>query len=126
MDRYRIINGKRVKLTAAEKTAREAEEAAALIKTSDTIRLEAKARRDEQMANLVVNVGDKAIQARPQDELNLRLSIADLAEGETIEWILADNTIAEVSKENLQLAYAQGLELGRAIYQEYKEVLKGL
>jgi hypothetical protein len=28
MDRYRIINGKRVKLTAAEKTAREAEELA--------------------------------------------------------------------------------------------------
>ena len=120
---YKIKNGKRVKCTAAQKKAREAEELANQ-PTKEDKRKEAKKIRDEKLSNLAVDVSGISIQVRPSDELNLRLTLQDLADGEKVEWILSDNTVVEVSKEDLQAAYVLGLTLGQEIYQEYKDVIK--
>ena len=99
-------------------------EAMAVAGQKENARKEAKEIRDEKLSDLAVDVSGISIQVRPSDELNLRLTLQDLADGEKVEWILSDNTVAEVSKEDLQAAYVLGLTLGQEIYQEYKDVIK--
>ena len=101
-------------------------DAMAVASQKENDRKEAKEIRDEKLSTLSVDVSGVSIQVRPSDELNLRLTIQDLAEGETVEWILSDNSVAVVSKEDLEAAYVLGLTLGQEAYQEYKDVIKAL
>jgi uncharacterized protein YegL len=117
---FKVVDGEPLPKTQEELDAMAAEAK----KESD--RREAKSIRDEKLSTLSVDVSGVSIQVRPSDELNLRLTLQDLAPEETVEWVLSDNTVAVVSKEDLEAAYVLGLTLGKEIYQEYKDVIKAL
>ena len=97
-----------------------------LVEVNEALRVKAKSDRDDKLQHLTVEVGGHSIQVRPQDELNLRLQIQSMADGEFTDWILSDNTVASISKDDLSAAYALGLALGEDIYQDYKDIIKGL
>ncbi len=117
---FKVVDGEPV-----VKSQEELDEMAAVVQKEND-RKAAKAVRDEKLSELAVDVSGVSIQVRPSDELNLRLTLQDLAPEETVEWILSDNTVAIVSKEDLEAAYVLGLTLGKEIYQEYKDVIKAM
>ena len=96
-----------------------------LAENRESVRLSAKERRDTSLDSLAVEVNGNSIQVRPKDEVNLRLTLLAQTEG-SVEWILSDNTVADVTIEDLTLAYGLGLELAQGIYQEYKDIIKGM
>lgn len=104
--------------TAAELKAQDAEE------VKENKRKAAKATRDTALQALTIELDGNVFQARPQDEVNFRLSIATIDGSE--EWVLENNTVVKVSKADLEKVYALGLAESKAIYQTYKEDLKAL
>ena len=89
-------------------------------------RTEAKQIRQEALHNCTVELNGNVFQTRPSDESNFRLSIAGMEDGDKEEWILANNTIVEVTKADLEQVYILGLKEATAIYATYKEALKAL
>lgn len=89
-------------------------------------RKEAKQIREEALHDCTVELNGNVFQTRPSDESNFRLSIAGMQAGDKEEWILANNTIVEVSKEDLEQVYTLGLQVATSIYATYKEALKAL
>ena len=106
--------------TAAEMTAQDAAE------EKENTRKAAKEVRNEALNNLTVDLNGNLFQARPQDEVNFRLSVETMSDTDKEEWILANNTVIEVTKADLLNVYSQGLAASKAIYQTYKEALKAL
>lgn len=116
-----IKDGDKVRLkTAAELKA----DAAALAKENG--RKEAKQVRDEALHDCTVELNGNVFQTRPSDEVNFRLSIAGMEDGDKEEWILSDNTVVEVTKAELIEAYSLGLQESKKIFAIYKEALKAL
>jgi hypothetical protein len=89
-------------------------------------RKEAKQIREDALHDCTVELNGNVFQTRPSDESNFRLSIAGLDEGEKTEWILKDNTVVEVTKEDLDAVYVLGLKEVNVIFSVYKEALKAL
>jgi hypothetical protein len=89
-------------------------------------RKQAKAVRNESLQGLTIVYGGNVFQTRLSDEVNFRLSIETMNDTDTEEWILDDNTIAEVSQADLIAVYSQGLAASKAIDQVYKDALKAL
>jgi len=104
--------------TAAELKAQQADI------DKESKRKAAKATRDTALQALTIELDGNVFQARPQDEVNFRLSIATIDGSE--EWVLENNTVVAVSKADLEKVYSQGLAASKAIYQVYKEALKAL
>lgn len=100
------------------------------ISDPDMIRINSKqnlkAKRDEELNAITVKVNGKVFQSRKSDELNFRLVLSTMADGDTEEWILDDDSITEVTKAELQEAYLKGLAEGKRIFAEYKKALKEL
>lgn len=93
------------------------------VKVQDDLRVVNKKNRDEALLNLAVDVAGKSIQTRPQDEVNLRLAIGEMEPLGVRRWILSDNTVSEVSKEDLIDAYTLGLSAANAIYNTYMDLI---
>lgn len=90
----------------------------------ETERLEAQNLRDEKLEKMVHTFPDgRIVQVRPRDLTNYQVNI-NL--GEPDEWILADNTIAMLSVEEMQQAVHSGMLQGKQIWKEYKDKIKEL
>jgi hypothetical protein len=92
--------------------------------TNEANRYAAKVARDEALANITVEINGKSVQARPSDELNLRLKIAALAPLESTKWILSNNTRGTLTREELEQVYVAGLTIGADIYDTYNDTLE--
>lgn len=64
----------------------------------------AKAERAEYVAKLVVTVDDLQFDGDEISQDRMARSIVALNDDETVQWVLADNTIAQVTKEQLRQA----------------------
>lgn len=64
----------------------------------------AKAERAEYVAKLVVTVDDLQFDGDETSQDRMARSCVALNEGETVQWVLADNSIAQVTKEQLRQA----------------------
>lgn len=94
------------------------------VSSKEATRVENKAIRDEALANITVDIDGKIVQARPSDELNLRLKIQSLAPLETTVWILKNNKRSTLSREELERVYHAGLLQGVQIYETYNNTLE--
>ena len=90
------------------------------------IKRELKSKRDAELNAITVEVNGKVFQSRKSDEMNFRLVLGTMADGDTEEWILEDDSVVEVTKAEIQEAYLKGLAEGKRIFAEYKEALKAL
>ena len=94
------------------------------VSSKEVERLVNKGIRDEALSSITVEVNGKSIQARPSDELNLRLKIQSLSPSETTKWTLSNNKRGLVTREELEAVYAKGLALGAEIYDTYNDTLE--
>ena len=76
----------------------------------------AKAERAEYVAKLVVTVDDLPFDGDETSQDRMARSCVALNEGETVQWVLADNTIAQVTKEQLRQALRLAGEAQTAIW----------
>lgn len=107
-------------ITAADKAAQAAEQA----------RLQAKDICNEALNSLTYTFADgREIQVRPQDlrgNIKDALDISAAAGLLTHEWILADNSVADVTTAELQEAMQAGYTQAHAIMSEYTKAVKAL
>lgn len=83
-----------------------------------------KSKREADLQSITHDFGDgRIVQVRPQDVGNFQLAIS---KNSTTEWIMEDNTIAELTVEELQTAFASGVAQGEKIYMDYMQTLKAL
>lgn len=76
----------------------------------------AKAERAEYVAKLVVTVDDMQFDGDETSQDRMARSCVALNEGETVQWVLADNSIAQVTKEQLRQALRLAGEAQTAIW----------
>lgn len=76
----------------------------------------AKAERAEYVAKLVVTVDDLQFDGDETSQDRMARSCVALNDGETVQWVLADNTIAQVTKEQLRQALRLAGEAQTAIW----------
>lgn len=76
----------------------------------------AKAKRAEYVAKLVVTVDDLQFDGDETSQDRMARSCVALNDGETVQWVLADNTIAQVTKEQLRQALRLAGEAQTAIW----------
>lgn len=76
----------------------------------------AKAERAEYVAKLVVTVDNLQFDGDETSQDRMARSIVALNDGETVQWVLADNTIAQVTKEQLRQALRLAGEAQTAIW----------
>jgi len=89
-------------------------------------RLLAKHARSEALRNCTSELNGNVFQTRPSDEPNFRLALAGMEDGDKEEWILENDTVVEVSKDDLFMVLSLGLQAIKNIYSDYKKVLKEL
>ena len=106
---YNIVDGIRVQLPPPPLTNEEK-------------RLNFKIDRNNALNNLTVVIDGMEFQTRPSDLANFQVGIDT---GET-EWVLADNSVATVTTEQLQSALNEGIAQGKAIWAKYRENIKTL
>lgn len=83
-----------------------------------------KAERDKALAGLTYTFTDgRTLQTRPQDAQNLQTAIQL---GESVEFVCADNTVAEFTVAELQEALNAGIGQAKAVWLDYTEGLKAL
>ena len=81
--------------------------------------LVAKALLQDSLGNITYESSSGNIQSRLQDKANLEEKIKMLQAQENTRWILADNTIGMVSKEDLENALAFGIQETDRLYNEF-------
>ena len=90
----------------------------------EATRLVLKNKREDDLQAITHDFGDgRIVQVRPQDVGNFQLAIS---KNSTTEWIMEDNTVAELTVEELQTAFASGVAQGEKIYMDYMQALKAL
>ena len=83
-----------------------------------------KTTRDADLKAITHTLEDGAIvQVRPSDLGTLNLAIAA---GQSEDWLLADNTVRELTVAEMQEALLSGIEQGKVIWRVYTEELKQL
>ena len=101
-------------------------------KTAEVLRAEQKEQarkelkqvRDSALADLTHTLPDGSIvQVRPADLPNFNMA---LAIGTTRNWVMADNSVRELTVTEMQSAVADGIAQGEAIWQAYTDGLKAL
>jgi len=110
---YKLVNG----VVIANKK-KEIDDELKILEKEDK-RKEQKNKRIEKLKSGVVIVNGKQIQARESDEIYLRRAIESMQALETKKWILADNSVGIVSREELEQALNEGLSLGQQAFDEY-------
>ena len=76
----------------------------------------AKAERAEYVSKIVVTVDDLLFDGDETSQDRMARSCVALNDGETVQWVLADNTIAQVTKEQLRKALRLAGEAQTAIW----------
>ena len=105
--------------TAEQKQAREDTEAAA---EKEKLRQQLKANRDTALQAITHDFLDgRIVQVRPQELANFQLAIAN---GVSREWVMADNSVAMLTVEDMQSAMQSGIAQGEAIWDNYITELK--
>lgn len=100
-------------------TVKTAEDKAAEAK--EQARQAAKANRDQVLNSLTHTFEDgRVIQTRPQDLSIIQVAISLGGD----DWVLADNTIAHVTADELTEAMQAGTAQAVAVWNEYKEALR--
>lgn len=78
------------------------------IKTEEELEIErianAKEKRASIVASIIVEVDGMKFDGDETSQDRMARSIVALNDGETVQWVLADNTIAQVTKEQLRQA----------------------
>jgi hypothetical protein len=110
---YKLING-----IVIAKTKKEINDELKILEKEDK-RKEQKNKRIEKLKACIIIVNGKPIQARESDEMYLRRAIESMQALETRKWILADNSVGIVSREELEQALNEGLALGQQSFDEY-------
>lgn len=78
--------------------------------------LKAKEERAEYVSKIVVEVDGMKFDGDETSQDRMARSIVALNDGETVQWVLADNTIAQVTKEQLRQALRMSGEAQTAIW----------
>ena len=87
-------------------------------------RLALKRTRNSALSALThVLSGAAVVQVRPADLPNFQMA---LAIGAARDWVLADNSVRELTVTEMQAALADGIAQGEAIWQTYTDGLKAL
>jgi hypothetical protein len=125
-DLYKIVNGKRIKLTAKQKTAREAEELANQPTKADKKR-DLRDIRDKALNVSTVTYDGSDFQTRPSDLINFTTMLT-LLQNDTDEiiWTLADDSEKTITKDDLQAVYLLGLQAGALIDKDYRDAVRVL
>ena len=125
-DLYKIVNGKRIKLTAKQKTAREAEELANQPTKADKKR-DLRDIRDKALNVSTVTYDGSKFQTRPSDLINFTTMLT-LLQNDTDEiiWTLADDSEKTITKADLQSVYLLGLQAGAMIDKDYRDAVRAL
>jgi len=125
-DLYKIVNGKRIKLTAKQKTAREAEELANQPTKADKKR-DLRDIRDKALNVSTVTYDGSKFQTRPSDLINFTTMLT-LLQNDTDEiiWTLADDSEKTITKDDLQAVYLLGLQAGAMIDKDYRDAVRAL
>ena len=76
----------------------------------------AKAERAEFVSKIIVTVDDLQFDGDETSQDRMARSIVALNDGETVQWVLADNSIAQVTKEQLRQALRLAGEAQTAIW----------
>lgn len=76
----------------------------------------AKEQRAEFVSKIIVTVDGMAFDGDETSQDRMARSIVALEDGETVQWVLADNTIAQVTKEQLRQALRMSGEAQTAIW----------
>lgn len=76
----------------------------------------AKEQRAEYVSKIIVTVDDLPFDGDETSQDRMARSCVALNEGETVQWVLADNTIAQVTKEQLRQALRLAGEAQTAIW----------
>ena len=79
-------------------------------------RLALQRQRSEALQAITAEVGGKVVQVRPQDGQNFQTAIAI---GQPQRWILADNSVAVLTVEEMQDALQSGIAQAAEIWDEY-------
>lgn len=91
---------------------------------SESSREQAKFERNTDLSEITYDFGDgRIIQVRPQDLQNMQLAIEM---GITHNWVMADNTVKQVTSAELQEAYVDGITQGQEIWSTYINKVKEL
>ena len=77
---------------------------------------QAKAERAEYVSKIVVTVDDLPFDGDETSQDRMARSCVALNDGETVQWVLADNSIAQVTKEQLRQALRLAGEAQTAIW----------
>lgn len=113
-----LDNGVPRGLTESELTSLQAEEIKQKAISDAQIKLQ------ENLLTCTVEVDGMEFYTRPEDEVKYRTILGSLEDGQTYEKILVNNTVATVTKEQLQQVFSLGLQKVEGFYSEYKEALK--
>lgn len=70
----------------------------------------AKSKRDGEVSRITVEVDGMTFDGDEMSQQRVARSILALGDGETITWVLHDNSIAEVTKEQLQQVLRKAVE----------------
>lgn len=90
----------------------------------EAARIALKNKREADLQAITHDFGDgRIVQVRPQDVSNFQFAIA---KNSATEWIMEDNTVVELTVEELQTAFASGVAQGEKIYMDYMQALKAL
>ena len=83
---------------------------------ADETLLNAKAERANYVSKIIVTVDDFPFDGDETSQDRMARSIVALNDGETVQWVLADNSIAQVTKEQLRQALRLAGEAQTAIW----------
>jgi hypothetical protein len=76
------------------------------------------------MLNMTHELSDgSVVQVRPQDIINFQTGIQL---GETQDWVLADNSVRELTVAEMQECLQSGMIQGKAIWDNYTSQLKAM
>lgn len=92
--------------------------------TVEQKRIKLKEVRDSALEAITHDLGGgRVMQVRPGDAANLQMAIQ---QGQSRDWVMADNTVQVVTIPELQGALASGISQAAVIWQSYMDGLKSL
>jgi len=122
-DAWQKVPAELTELTPAEVEAHINPEPSVEQVLEDTL-LALKATRDSSLAAITHTLEDGAVvQVRPSDLNTLTIAIS---EGTAEDWVLADDTVRELTVSEMQESMLSGIAQGKVIWRTYTGALKAL
>ena len=88
----------------------------------ESLRQRYKSERDEALYSATVELDGMVFQTRPSDITNFTVGISK----GSIEWVLADNSVATVTTDQLQSVLDSAQDQAKSIFDDYMTSLKSL